>query len=226
MAKVTLSIAEAKTELELKNKVVETLTAAGVEVPAEIRERIERLLKIINGNASANVCSVLNDGISKQLVFGDDEDTNAYLNKLLSAMGNGVKVEIKPLKNEQGETTGITFEAPNSTRAASSGGTSGGGTKTPTAYNNYKVTVIADLPEYAEKVKTFNTAAGAVGFILNNGKNPLNKGAEFGKGDSAVRVLEKKLETMEEFSKYFTVEKSYVKVEKKTESPVETETAE
>lgn len=73
-----LSIDEAKLKLEPIQKAIETLQAAGVPIPENLTTEYERLTKVITGNASENVCGILNEKIAAKI------NTNAEFVELLA----------------------------------------------------------------------------------------------------------------------------------------------
>lgn len=215
MAKKTIE--QAKIELAKIEKAVSSLKSMDVEVPENMLKEYEALLKIVNGNASANLASTLNEKISPAI--NKSQEYAAHLAKLV---GNGVKVTVKAVTAEDGTVT-ISFDAASSGGGQKAGTSTNGGTKASTAHNNYKVTVTG-AEGYPQTEATFSTASAAVGFIINNGKNPFNLPAGYGKGNSMVRVLDG-LEKHEAFAANFTVERSYVASAPKAEAPAAETTA-
>jgi hypothetical protein len=226
MAKLTIE--EAKPKLEKIAKTIEALKGMGLEVDSVLTDEFERLTKIITGNASANVANTFNEKIAAQINGNAD-----FVEFLAGQIGTRARLTVTVVTDEAGKKS-IKFEAGSS--GASGGqksGTHSGGTKASTPYNNWKVTVL-DTPAtagYATKEGTFNTAAKAVEFILNGGKNPMNLGADWQSGNSMVRALvgqdgKSGLLKNEEFTKNFTLEASYVEpVKKEAEQAADSTTA-
>jgi hypothetical protein len=210
MAKI--SIDQAKIELAKVEKAIKGLNEMGIEVPQQLQDSLAQFTKIINSNASGNVANTLNEKLAAAI---NSEKNQPLVELLASQIGTSVKIAIKVNVAEDGKKT-ISFEAASSGGGAKGGVSTGGGTKAATAYNNYEVTVKGDLPDYKEKQGTFASASGAVAFILNGGKNPLGLGAEYGKGNSMVRVLDG-ISKNEAFAANFEVKAS--KVEKVKEEP-------
>lgn len=206
MAKI--SIDQAKIELAKVEKAIKGLNEMGIEVPQQLQDSLAQFTKIINSNASGNVANTLNEKIGASL---NKADKQPLIDLLASQIGTSVKITIKVVAEEGTGRNTLVFEAASSGGGAKGGVSTGGGTKAATAYNNYEVTVKGDLPDYKEKHGTFASASGAVAFILNGGKNPLGLGAEYGKGNSMVRVLDG-ISKNEAFAANFEVKAS--KVEK------------
>lgn len=217
MAKLTIE--EAKLKLAPIEKAIEGLKSMGLEIPASLQQEADRLLKIVSGNSSVNVAATFNEKLATQINAHPE-----FVELIASQVGTRARLTVVVNTDAEGKKT-ISFEGGGSTGGGGKSGTStGGGTKASTPYNHYVVSVIGDLPEYAEKTGTFETAAKTIAFILNGGKNPLSLGAEWQKGNSMVRALEA-LQKNEAFAKNFSVDKSYVQVEKKAAEPVATEPA-
>lgn len=215
MARKTLE--QAKPELEKTIRAIEGLKSLGIEPTEALLRDYEALKKIVDGNSSQQVVNMLQDKIAPAI---NAEKNAEFANALAAIIGNGVKVTLKAVKGEDGKVT-VSFEAASSGGGQKAGTSTNGGTKASSAFNNYTVIVKGENADYAEKTGNFTTASGAVGFILNGGKNPFNLPAEYGKGNSMVRVLEG-LEKNEKFAENFEVSKTYVPVVKKAET---TETA-
>lgn len=214
MAKLTIE--EAKVKLAPIEKAIEGLKSMSLEVPASLTVEYDRLVKIISGNANVNVANVFNEKIAVGI-----NSKEKFAEMLAGMIGSSCKLKVVVKTDEAGKKS-ISFEASSGTGGGGkSGATTGGGTKTATQYNRYAVTVLEtnlNNADYAVKSETFETAAKTVEFILNGGKNPLNHGAEYGKGNSMVRVLDG-ISKHEAFAASFTLDRSYVQVEKK--APVE-----
>jgi hypothetical protein len=214
MAKLT--VAEGKVQLQNLELSINAVKAAGIEPHKALTDAYERLLKFVTGNASENVSSLLNEKLAPQL-----NKNQQFLELIANAVGSGVKVGIKVAKAEDG-TLSISFEAAGGgSGGAKSGVSTGGGTKTPSAYNHYEVSLKAENADYKEQSGSFASAQKALDFILNGGKNPIGKGAEFGKGNSAKRVLvgdsgNGGLLADELFNQHFELKASYVEPAKKT----------
>ena len=219
MAKLTIE--EAKVKLARLQPAVESLQNSGIPVPDSLLKEYQNLEKIIAGSSSDNLVKVLNEKIADKINSNEE-----FKNFICSLVGTRARVALVVNTDEKGVKT-IKFEVGNAAGGGQKAGTSvGGGTKSATAYNNYKVTVIGNLPDYPTKEATFTKASETVKFILNGGKNPLNLGAEFGAGNSMVRVLEglaNGKNTNEAFNANFKLEMS--RVEEQPKEPATTEAA-
>lgn len=208
---------QAKLELEKVEGAIKSLQTAGVEIPPVLNEQYEKLKKVLEGNVSAQVAEKLNATILKAL---NENEKHAELKAgLAKLIGTKARLNIVVELTGEGEVKipVIKFEAGGSVSTGTSSG--GGGTRSESAFNHYKVELTEDVPNLGSKglVKEFDSAASVVKFILNDGKNPMNLGAGFGKGNAMTRVLES-LGKNEVFKKTFKVEGS--KVEKaKAETP-------
>lgn len=222
MAKVSFD--QAKQELSLLEESIKLFKEAGAPVLKMVQDRYDYLMKIISGNASAQVADLFNESIASVINATGNE---ALLADITKAVGTKVKLTV------QIEDGKVKFEA---------GGTSGGGastgatgiTRAASEFNHWTVTrkpvqikdkegnVTADLEGKSED---FDSASKAVKFILNEGVNPMNLPANFGAGNSMVRVLNTYLPKYEDFGKTFSVEGKNVEKAKPAKEEPATETA-
>lgn len=192
MAKVTFE--QAKIEIVTVEKAIESLNAAGVPVPQSLTEQLEVLKKVIEGNASSQVAERLNSTILVPL--NTQEKHKPLLEEFIKLCGTKARLVlvVKDVTEGEGESAVtkqvIAFEAAGS---SSTGNTGGGATgpKSKSEFNAYEVKLLKDVEGLgaADTVKEFTTAADAVRFCLNGGKNPANVHAGFGEGNSMVRVI-------------------------------------
>lgn len=217
MAKLTID--EAKAKLAEIEKAVTFLKQAGIAIPASTQAEFDRYTKAITGNTSQQLANTFNEKLGSQINAHPE-----FVELLAGQIGTKARLTVLVKVAEDG-TKSIVFEGGSAGGGQKAGTSTNGGTKSATAYNCYEVNVIGDLPAYKEKSGKFETAAGAVAFILNNGNNPLNLGAEYGKGNSMVRVLVGTtgiggMSASEAFKANFTLKCSYVAVEPKAAEPV------
>lgn len=216
---------QAKLELEKVEGAIKSLQTAGVEIPPVLNEQYEKLKKVLEGNVSAQVAEKLNSTILKALNENEKHtELKAGLAKLIGTKAR-LNVVVEVTGEGEAAVTTIKFEAGGSVSTGTSGG--GGGTRSESAYNHYKLTLNEDVEGLGNKgdVKEFDSAAGVVKCILNEGKNPMNLGANFGKGNAMTRVLES-LQKNEVFKKNYTVEGSKVeKAKAEPAAPATTDTA-
>lgn len=215
MAKLTID--EAKLKLQPVEDAIKALQGMNLAVPASLQQEYDRLVKIVTGKTSDVVASIVRDKFLSKV-----NENAEFVEFMANAIGTRAKITFVVKTAEDGKKS-IDCEAGSGTGGGQKAGTStAGGTKAATPYNKYVVGVTAENPnagEYAEKTGTFETAAKAVEFILNKGKNALNLGAEYGKGNSMVRVLDGFTKN-ENFGKWFTLDRSYVSPDPKAENPV------
>lgn len=218
MAKLTID--EANVKMQPVEKAIEGLKSMNLEIPPSLQQEFDRLVKIVTGSANVNVANTFNEKLAPQINKHPE-----FRDLLASQIGTRCKLVVIVTTAEDGTKT-ISFEASSSGGGQKNGTSSTGGTKSATPYNHYAVNVI-DTPEtagYPEKSGEFETAAKCVEFILNKGNNPFSLGAEFGKGNSMVRVLEG-ISKNEKFAANFTLDRTYVTPVKKAEVPAEPATA-
>ncbi len=214
MAKLTIE--EAKVKLVDVAKAIEFFKASGMEVLPLVQAEFDRLTKIITGKSSNNTAAWFNDNIATQLNGNPD-----IVTAIETACGVKSRLTVTIVTDEAGKKS-VVFEGGS---AGSSGGqkagTTSGGTKAATPYNHFVVSVLPANPnaaDYKEQTGTFGTASKAVEFILNGGKNPMNLGADWQAGNSMVRATDSLLK-IENFSTWFTLDRSSVVKEKPTAEP-------
>jgi hypothetical protein len=214
MAKLTID--EAKLKLVPIAKTIEAMKAAGIEVNQILTDELNRLTKIIEGTASNKSADWFNNNIGVQL------NKSPQAIESLEAVGATGRVRYSIVTAEGGTKTVVFAAGSAGSSGGQKSGTTSGGTKEATPFNKYVVTVKTDLPDYAVKSFESQTAAKALEFILNNGKNPMNLGADWQSGNSAKRALVgldnvSGLLKNEVFAANFTLACEYVAVAKKEE---------
>lgn len=215
MAKLTID--EAKLKLQPVEDAIKALQGMNLAVPASLQQEYDRLVKIVTGKTSDVVASIVRDKFLSKV-----NENAEFVEFMANAIGTRAKITFVVKTAEDGKKS-IDCEAGSGTGGGQKAGTStAGGTKASTAYNNYEVTVIESNPnfaDYAEKSFKTEVAAKAVEFILNKGKNAMNLGAEWQKGNSMVRALDG-LTKNEAFNKYYILVRSYVQPTPTAEKPV------
>lgn len=224
MAKLTID--EAKKKLEPIAKTIEAMKAAGIEINQILTDEFNRLTKIIEGNVGSKVADWFNTNIASQLNASPEA-----IEAVAGVVGTKARVSVVIVTAEDGTKT-VKFETGSGSAGGQKAGTTSGGTKAATPFNNYHVVVKENNPkfaDYAVKEGTFTTAAKAVEFILNGGKNAMNLGAYWQQGNSMVRALvgtdqKSGLLSNKEFTDNYELNCSYVEPVKKEVAPT-TETA-
>lgn len=224
MAKLTID--EAKKKLEPIVKTIEAMKAAGIEINQILTDEFTRLTKIIEGNVSGKVADWFNTNIAAQLNASPEA-----LEAVCGVVGAKSRLTIVVVTDETTGAKSIKFETGSGSAGGQKAGTTSGGTKAATPFNNYKVVVKENNPKFADYVNkegTFTTAAKAVEYILNGGKNAMNLGAEWQQGNSMVRALvgtdqKSGLLANKEFTDNYELTCSYVEPAKK-EAATATET--
>jgi hypothetical protein len=204
MAKLTNEQAGAKLK-EIK-ATIEQFSALNLPVPAFITEEYERLTKSLEGNQSSKVYDFFNKHIAAN-INGNAEFLQAVLEQI---EGDAVTLRLAKHTAEDGTVTVQFAKKPVGQKAGTS---TNDGTKAATPFSGYKVTVVSEIAgcEYKEKEGSFESAKKAVEFILNGGKNPFNLAADYGAGNSMVRVLvglngKGGISGREDFKQYFKLE--------------------
>lgn len=226
-----MNVEQLKADLQVAQDAIKALTAAGVAIPGTLTAQVETLTKKLAGNSSQQTADALNKHLKAVWVKYPQ-----LADELLKIVGDGVRVKVVKTEIEEGgkKHTIPYFEVG-----------SAGGTGKPSGqkadhnpanavkYDSWTVGVLEANPNYAdykEKTGTFTSAQSAVAFILNNGKNPLGRGAEYGKGSNMVVTLcgaSKEpyaggLSKQENFQNWFTLEGNVAT----SEAPVTAKTAE
>lgn len=208
-----LNIEQLKKDLATAKQAIDSLTSAGIAIPVVLQQQYDKISKQLSGNNSQQTADLFNDKLAALWTNPKNAEFVTAITKLAGESGVRIKLIV---------TEGLVkFEAAGSGAAGGSKpGAGAGGTRAESEFNQWVVNVLDTNPvadKYAEKTGTFGSAANAVAFILNGGTNPLSKGAEYGKGNSMVRVL-KGLQNEEAFKTSFTVTPSKVE---KTATPAE-----
>lgn len=218
MSKLTYE--QSKAELAKLEGAIKSLSAAGIEIPPVLQKQFDVISKQLNGNASAQVAELLNSSIAPAF----EKPNNAAMKEAL-AKAIGTRARVTLVVGEDGK---ITFEAAGST---STGSGNTGITRNDSAFNHWAVKNKKTGDEAA-----FTSANEALLHILGTTKeklaagditatNPMNLGGNFGKGNSAVRVLTSILPKNPVFVDNFEVTGSKVEVAPK-ESTINTGTQE
>ena len=226
MATQKLTVEQLQAKLNEVSETIAQFSKMGIAVPAFVQEQFDELTKKLEGNNSNKLVDFLNEKVAVKL-NGSPE----FVKALLELVGERSRVAIAKKVAEDG-TLSIVFERPS---AGQKPGTSNGnGTKSATQFSGYVVTVSEKVAKefgYKEATGSFTAANKALQFILNNGKNPLNLGAEYGTGNSAVRVLfgtkgDGGICALDAFKSDFTIKTETAEAAKTAETPEAAETPE
>jgi hypothetical protein len=194
------SFEEAKAELATYLETVEVFKAAGTALPKLHQDRIDQLNKIIQGNSSAVCADKFNELIGSVI----NDEANAELKAELKAVV-GKEAKLVVSFDEAGN---VSFKATGSSSGGSTGGS--GITRSASEHNHYSVTLKNAIEGYASQSAQFESASGAVKFVLNGGKNPMGLPEKFGAGNSMVRVINSYLPKYPAYVANFEIVGSYV----------------
>lgn len=197
MAKLTIEEAKAKLAPIALN--IEKMKEMGIEVHQLMIDEFNRLTKIITGNSSNNLAEFVNGKILVQV-----NANQAFVQALADIIGTKQSLQLVVVTAEDGSKSIKAEPRGSGSAGGQKSGTASGGTKASTPYNHYTVKLKQPLADYKAESGEFTTAKKAVEFILNNGKNPMNLGADWQAGNSMVRALNS-LASVEGFTSNFEV---------------------
>lgn len=230
----TLSKVETnKLELAKVKSAIEALTAANVPIPASLSETYDKLKKAMEGNASQQTADLFNKTFGSKINDPKNAELQAAILKLAGESGVRMKIVSKsdallntdgtPALDAEGKPTFgpayVFFDVAGATGGAAKTGNVGV-TRSSSQSDTHAYQVLVDGLDITGS--PFESASKALDAIVNGGKNPMNLPAGYGKGNSAVRVLES-LKKNPIFAAHYVVNL----VEKtKEEAPVTAATAE
>jgi len=214
----------AKAEMGKVKQAIESLTAAGIAIPVSLTETYEKLKKSLEGNASQQTADLFNATFAPKINDAKNHELQAAILKLAGEAGVRIKIVAKPVLDAEGKPTGqstVHFDVAGSTGGGGAAKTGNVGvTRSASTSDTHDYQVLVNGSPLAGN--PFDSASKALDAIVNGGKNPMNLPAGYGKGNSAVRVLES-LKKNPIFAAQYVV----TLVEKtKTEAPVTAATAE